>query len=541
MCVLYPLLAYEKSSSGQCSEVVAHRVFMYCVILLVYFGDMRLLFARHTRLILGGIALCCIGALVYYLLFYTPPDTRERAKVERRTVEEIVSVSGSVRTQNTADLGFAQSGVIEDILVREGDEVMKGQVLATLSQAGTLAEYNDALAALAAQEATLAELLRGARAEERQVTETEVAIARANVARVEREENEKVENARRALYSDNLIARPKRETNNDTPPTISGTYTCQSPTTYRFELYPSNAFSGYSYRMLEGDGAAVESAVAESALPFSTCGLYIQFEADESYGRSEWIVEVPNTAGASYTDNLNTYLLAQKNRDNALEAARQTLKKAEQEALLANAAPRTEAQARAEAQVRSARAKLTAAEARIADTTIRAPFAGIVTEVMASRGEVSGTAPALRMTANDGFELRIRIPEIDIAKVATGDPIRASFDASQRDIITGTLSFISPVPQETDGVAYFDAFIALTDAPSWMRTGLNADVDVIVESAQDTLALPRRFLKKEGDTHVVVTTHNGTDTFTPVEVGLWGNDGYAEIRNLAEGTEVIAP
>lgn len=501
---------------------------------------MRMLFIRRSQVIFGVCILAVISLALYGYL-RTPPDTRERATVERRTVEQIVSVSGVVRTPNAADLGFAESGVIENIFVREGDTVKKGQILATLAQAGPLADYNDALAERDARLASLNELLAGPRTEARRVTETELASARENVSRVEREENEKVANARRALYSDDLIARPVRSTVRDIPPSITGTYICTDPTLYRFEVYPSNAYSGYSYKILAGDGAKVESAVAQSATPFSDCGLFIQFDDEESYGRNEWIIDVPNTKGTRYTDNLNAYTHALKIRDNALQSAREALEKVEREAELTNASPRTEARIKAESEVRGAEARLAAKEARIANATIRAPFDGVVTNVAIAKGEIGNSTSHISVTANDAFELRIRVPEVDIARLQKDDAIRASFDANQDEIVEGTVSFISPVPKETDGVAYFDAYIALEHTPSWMRTGLNADVDVVVEYATDVLALPRRFLTKDGDRHVVVTTHNSTDTFTPVEVGLWGNDGYVEVRNLAEGVEVVAP
>ena len=501
---------------------------------------MRRIFARHTRLILGGIALCCVGALAYYLFLYTPEDTRERARVERGTVEEIVSVSGSVRTRNTSDLSFAGTGIVSEIMVREGAEVTEGQVLATLAQAGPLAEYNDALAILTKEQATLDELVVGPRNEERRITDSALAIARADLERVTRIENEKVVNARRALYSSDLIARPARITNDDTPPTISGSYTCSESTQYRFETYSSGARSGYSYRITAGDGTSSDTATSESATPFSTCGLYIQFAEDETYGQQEWIIDVPNTKGASYTTNLNAFALAQKNRDNAINEATQALEKAEREALLENAPPRPEALTRAQAAVQSARARLQNAEARIADYTIRAPFDGIVTNVSLAHGEAS-TGGVITMTARDSFELKIRVPEIDITQIRSGDHARASFDAKPDAMVYGTVSFVSPVPQEIDGVAYFEAYIALSEVPDWMRTGLNADVDVTIERAEDVLRLPRRFVREENGSFSILTKIDGTDVSTPVAVGLIGNDGYIEVRDVKEGIEVIAP
>jgi multidrug efflux pump subunit AcrA (membrane-fusion protein) len=313
---------------------------------------MKLLFRHHT---LRYIALGILGliVLVFAVRAALKDDTegREQARVERGNVEVLVSVSGTVRTKNMATLGFSGTGVVEEVLVKEGDRVEKGQVLASLIRSSQIAEYNDALATLQSREAALEELIAGPRAEARDVTASEVAIAREDLARVTKEEDQKVENARRTLYSQGLTAIPENPNEDAEAPEISGTYTCEEPVTYSFVTYPSAADSRYSFRITGGGDVQTSSAVTHSAIPFGTCGLYIQFAEDTAYGNSSWIIEIPNTRSGAYTTNKSAYELAMHDRDNAVAAARQALEKAEKEAGLANAAPRSEELERAEADV----------------------------------------------------------------------------------------------------------------------------------------------------------------------------------------------
>ncbi|MBI5601251.1 MAG: efflux RND transporter periplasmic adaptor subunit [Gemmatimonadetes bacterium] len=76
-----------------------------------------------------------------------------------------LGASGTVEATE-ASLGFQAAGRIERILVNEGDRVKAGDTLAVLDRTELEARHAQARAQLAAAEATLSELERGARSEE---------------------------------------------------------------------------------------------------------------------------------------------------------------------------------------------------------------------------------------------------------------------------------------------------------------------------------------------------------------------------------------
>lgn len=78
---------------------------------------------------------------------------------------DILVASGTVEATE-ARLGFLAAGRIQEIEVREGDTVRKGQSLASLDRAETLARLNQAKAQVDAARSLLAELVAGARPEE---------------------------------------------------------------------------------------------------------------------------------------------------------------------------------------------------------------------------------------------------------------------------------------------------------------------------------------------------------------------------------------
>lgn len=462
------------------------------------------------------------------------------AKVERGAVSEIVSVSGIIEATDTAELAFPSSGVVRQVLVREGDEVEAGDVLATLDTGTLTADLADAQAARASAIATRDELINGPTTEARDVTNTTVEIKRDTLARTISEAGTRVQNARRTLLSSGLEAHSEDPSENATAPTVSGTYSCDAEGTYRLEIFNSSARSGYSYR-LSGLETGTYTVTTDQAQAFGNCGLRIQFEADESYTFSTWLIDIPNTKAAGYATNLNTYQLALTQQQNAVAAAEQDLALSEQQQILDNAAPRSEAITRANATIAQANARIARLSSQLEDRSIMAPFSGTITDVTVLPGETVATLPVITLLADKAFELTARIPEIDITKVAVGQRAEVVFDARASEVKDALITFISPLANEIDGVAYFEAKLQLVTPPEWIRSGLNADVDIIVEERRDVLRLPRRFVAEQNGSYYI-QQRSGTKLATSsIEVGIIGNDGYIEVVGVTEGDTVVAP
>lgn len=486
-----------------------------------------------------------IGALfivITLVLFTRGNDTPDWTTdtVSTGDVRNLISVSGAIDAIESAELAFPVSGTVAEVLVREGDTVTKGQVLASLVHNDLTAEYRDAYAALLIAEANERELVAGLRPEERDITKTTAEIAEEDLVRVTGEQNERVASAYRTLLSSDLEARPVDSGNNDTPPTVSGVYACGKEGSYRLKTYSSGASSGYSYRF-SGLESGTDTAFTESADLFGTCGLALRFTAGVSYGNSEWTIDIPNTLGASYVANLNAYNLALTERANAVREAEQKLALAKQNETLDTAAPRSEALARSGALVLQAQARLSAAAALIEKQVLRAPFNGTVSHVDAVPGESLGTSPAVTLVSGSAFELTALIPEIDITHVDVGQKARIIFDARQDESHQATLTFISPLAREIDGVSYFEAKLMLDEDLSWLRSGLNADIDIIVEERLNVTRLPKRYLTGDEGSYTVLVPEGTAAVSRPVTVTFTGNDGFAAVEGIDPGTTVIAP
>ena len=115
------------------------------------------------------------------------------------------------------------------------------------------------------------------------------------------------------------------------------------------------------------------------------------------------------------------------------------------------------------------------------------------------------------------------------------------FDARSSEILTGEIDFISLKATEIDGVAYYKAMISMNETPQWVRSGLNADVEIIVSEKNDGLRVPKRFVVETKDGHVVLIKENGSTASSTVKIELEGNDGYVAITGVNEGDILVAP
>jgi len=100
---------------------------------------------RKRIAIIGLIIIAIIGIVVFK---YQQPKVIQvkEVKTENVQVKLTVSASGTINSQNQADLAFSSSGLITRLNVTEGEKVLSGQILAQVydySQSQTSQAYKD--------------------------------------------------------------------------------------------------------------------------------------------------------------------------------------------------------------------------------------------------------------------------------------------------------------------------------------------------------------------------------------------------------------
>lgn len=481
------------------------------------------------------------GAWAGYGYYVTAQvEVVETTSVQQGTLVQSVSASGKVHAKQIARLGFSVTGTIQEVYKDEGERVETDEVIASLTSDALVAEYEAALERLRFFEEQKQELVLGPTYEERTVAQTNVQVAAAALAQVEAEYDQAIKNARQDLLSNDLRLYPTKKDNDDIPPTISGNYLCEEEGEYMFSLYRSNANSNISYN-ITGLATKTLTANLDTPVPFDDCGLYIQFDETEIYRDGTWVLSIPNRRSDTYLTYRNAYDLLVAQRDAALKTAaeRVTLAKSSEQQLVAPAT--AEAVAKANASIAETRAILSQHEARIADYTIRAPFSGVVTDVAMKVGEPASAQHTVTIVREGDYELIAQVPEIDINHVSVGDVALITFDAESNEQYQGVVTFVSPVATNISGVSYYDTHILFDAVPSWVREGLNADVEIVQAKINNVSYLPERFVVQDGATAWVYQETAAGPQKVPVTLGAVGVGGYVEVDGLPVGAAVRLP
>jgi RND family efflux transporter MFP subunit len=248
-----------------------------------------------------------------------------------------------------------------------------------------------------------------------------------------------------------------------------------------------------------------------------------------------------------------TELKAKANeRQSAVDAARADLKWAtrdrnDKEALAArNVVSQAAAdQARASHENRSsmvavAEAQLEVARKNLADTEVKAPFAGVVGERIANQGEslpVDGKILALLDTSH--VEVTAQMPAADVVRMQVGQLAAVTLEGFGDRQFNGRVMRISPTTQA--GSRSIPVYVEILDRDENLRGGLFGMGTINVKEKAHALAVPVSAVRKDGEGEFVLALENGTLVRKPVGViRTWSRGELAEVKGLDAGVTVVS-
>jgi len=185
---------------------------------------------------------------------------------------------------------------------------------------------------------------------------------------------------------------------------------------------------------------------------------------------------------------------------------------------------------------------VTAAEAAVEDTVLKAPIDGTV---MAVNGAVGETAASGIIALADLEQplLEIYLDETDLDKVGLDYEVEVVFDAFPDDVFNGHTIQVDPLLSSVSGVSAIRALVLLDEdsfaKPQTLPIGLNATVEVIGGRATNALLVPVEAVRElSPGSYAVFVMENGEPELRMVEVGLM-DFTFAEILSGVELGEVV--
>lgn len=217
---------------------------------------------------------------------------------------------------------------------------------------------------------------------------------------------------------------------------------------------------------------------------------------------------------------------------------------------LQEAGAREEDIAAARAEVTQARGALATIEARLDDTVIRAPFAGVVTQKYADVGAfvtpttsasatTSATSSSILALAST-MEAVANVAEVDVGAVYPGQPVELQADAYPGERFSGRVRLVSPEAVVTQNVTSFQVRITLTDPRRGrLRSGMNVTAHFRVGEHRNALLIPTpAIVSEEGGTGVYVLRGREGSEFRRLRVGATVGSRTVVVSGLKDGERV---
>jgi membrane fusion protein (multidrug efflux system) len=186
----------------------------------------------------------------------------------------------------------------------------------------------------------------------------------------------------------------------------------------------------------------------------------------------------------------------------------------------------------------------------LADGTIRAPFAGLVSERYVSVGEyVTPSTKVAHIVDIDPLRLELTIPEQNMSAVKQGLIVEFQVSAFPKETFKGTVHYIGPAVRASTRDLVFEAMVPNKDKR--LRPGLFAEAHLDV-GTQKLPIVPKTALRQDGDTtrafvivgkHIeerLVQTGPADESSVAILKGLVAGERIADhpSERLADGVEV---
>src|ERR1051325_8660421 len=237
----------------------------------------------------------------------------------------------------------------------------------------------------------------------------------------------------------------------------------------RLGLLAGGSFNASAIPEVRAAAANYDQAVAQLRLA----------EANESRYRD--LVTTGDVAQSVYDQYRTTRDTARAQVNNA----RQQLEAAINTARQSNEAIRT-----AEAAVESARSQVSIAQKAVADTTVRSPYAGYVSNRPVARGEyVTPSSVIVTVLRTNPIKLQLLVPEAEAPHITAGMSVSLEVEAHKARKFAGQVSAVNPAIDPVSRSATIE--VAVENSDNALRSGMFATAQILRSSGNTAVFVPR--------------------------------------------------
>lgn len=460
--------------------------------------------------------------------------TYQETAVERRTITDTLSSSGTLQPADSYTVTTLVSGEVLSDTFEKGDEVQEGQLLYTLDSSNadsslTQSENSYSQAQTSYEQAVAAKYpsadMSGT-VSEVYVKNGQSVTAGTEICRIVGDNN---------LYmtflfpyassSDFYVGQSATVYIGDFEGSISGTVTAVS----KSSVTTSTGIQAVSVEVKAANpGLVTEDYTATAAignyLSYGQTAINLSASSVITAQASGKISGLSLLAGDTVTEGQRICTITGDSVDNQIESARINLS--------------------------NASSSVENAQDTLDNYSITAPISGTVVTKNAKAGDtIQGGSDSTLCVIYDlsYLEMTMNIDELDIGKVSEGQTVQITADAAEGKTYTGVVTDVSVAGTTSGGITTYPVTVRI-DETEGLLPGMNVDAEIVLSSDEDVLAIPSAAVNR-GNTVLITADSpsavNALDQEAPegyvyvqVETGVSDDSYIAVTSGLQEGDTV---
>lgn len=450
------------------------------------------------------------------------------------------TASGQVEPRHEATLSVEIPGIVTQVHVRVGDSVQAGDVLLRVDAEDLALNVATAEQTLALRQANLDSLLADPEAADVKSAETAVSSAQANLNNILAgptteeiaiaEANVRSSQASLASSSADLSNVQDSVKESQILAAQAALYTAEQNRDRIAEINDEFANEANHQQLLQANQAVADAQAQLNDLL-----------AGPDTAASQNSVAAASARVAGSQADLNTTLAGASAAQIASAEAQLAQAQAALEDLLEGASAH-EIQ-NAEAELELAKIALENAQAQLDKATLLAPFAGVVTAVNFSEGELA-SGPAVEIVDIDSLEIILSVDEVDVGSFAVGQPAIVNLETWPDEEIDSEILAIAPSANNggTNALVSYDVHVGLGETELPVLVGMTANANLITSSKEDILLVPNRAITadRQADKYFV-NVLQADDTVEQVEIviGLRDGENTQVVSGIDEGAVLV--
>ncbi len=177
------------------------------------------------------------------------------------------------------------------------------------------------------------------------------------------------------------------------------------------------------------------------------------------------------------------------------------------------------------------------AQMELDKTRIRAPFAGIITDIKISPREHIDAGRELFTLVNiSQIRVKAKVLESEIGKMSVGREVDLRFSAYPGKVFKGLVEAISPIVNAEDKTCA--VHISVDNPTEEIKPGMHAEVEIAAEIHKDKLLVPQESILVRGGRKLVFVVEGDLAKWRYVQIGL-ENEDFAEILPSERPEEMV--